>query len=171
MGKWKSFPEAQHTPLCAHLLGLAMKTVTQLALGESFGDDTEVISFHKNHDAVRQLRGTSYTNADRSCALNSGLSLWSCGFQMGFLRICFSLLLTHRSGQKSGKATWTAPWRRAPAEKGVMRRVGEVCIVIFFSPPRTCCVLTCGSSAGMIGCGETGGEVCRGSDMISVCRA
>lgn len=53
MGKWKSFPEAQHTPLCAHLLGLAMKTVTQLALGESFSNDAEVITFRKNHDAVR----------------------------------------------------------------------------------------------------------------------
>lgn len=50
--KWRSFPETQHTPLCAHLLGLAMKTVTQLALGERFGDDAEVISFRKNHDAV-----------------------------------------------------------------------------------------------------------------------
>lgn len=54
MEKWKSFPEDQHTPLCAHLLGLAMKTVTQLALGESFRDDAEVISFRKNHNAVRQ---------------------------------------------------------------------------------------------------------------------
>lgn len=51
--KWKSFPETQHTPLCAHLLGLAMKSVTQLALGESFSDDAEVMSFCKNHDAVR----------------------------------------------------------------------------------------------------------------------
>uniref|UniRef100_A0AAQ5ZV19 Cytochrome P450, family 20, subfamily A, polypeptide 1 n=1 Tax=Amphiprion ocellaris TaxID=80972 RepID=A0AAQ5ZV19_AMPOC len=50
VGKWRSFPEAQHTPLCAHLLGLAMKTVTQLALGERFGDDAQVISFRKNHD-------------------------------------------------------------------------------------------------------------------------
>lgn len=53
--KWKSFPEGQHTPLCAHLLGLAMKTVTQLALGERFGDDTEVLAFRKNHDAVRNF--------------------------------------------------------------------------------------------------------------------
>ena len=52
VGKWKSFPEAQHTPLCAHLLGLAMKSVTQLALGERFRDDADVISFRKNHDAV-----------------------------------------------------------------------------------------------------------------------
>nr|XP_040029020.1 cytochrome P450 20A1 isoform X4 [Gasterosteus aculeatus aculeatus] len=49
VGKWKSFPASQHTPLCAHLLGLAMKTVTQLALGESFGDDAKVLSFRKNH--------------------------------------------------------------------------------------------------------------------------
>lgn len=54
VGKWKSIPESQHTPLCAHLLGLAMKTVTQLALGESFGDDSTVLSFRKNHDAVRE---------------------------------------------------------------------------------------------------------------------
>jgi len=54
LGKWRSFPESQHTPLCAHLLGLAMKTVTQLALGESFGDDAKVLSFRKNHNAVRR---------------------------------------------------------------------------------------------------------------------
>lgn len=70
VGKWKSFPEGQHTPLCAHLLGLAMKTVTQLALGESFRDDTEVISFRKNHDVVRQHRRfPSYTNPSHSCGL------------------------------------------------------------------------------------------------------
>lgn len=60
VAKWKSFPEAQHTPLCAHLLGLAMKTVTQLALGESFRDDSEVISFRKNHDAIWSEIGKGY---------------------------------------------------------------------------------------------------------------
>lgn len=50
--KWSSFPESQHTPLCAHLLGLAMKTVSQLALGETFSQDAQVVSFRKNHDAV-----------------------------------------------------------------------------------------------------------------------
>lgn len=50
--KWKCFPKVQHTPLCAHLLGLAMKTVTQLGLGERFKDETQVISFRKNHDAI-----------------------------------------------------------------------------------------------------------------------
>lgn len=52
VAKWKSYPEAQHTPLCAHQLVLAMKTITQLALGESCSDDARVISFRKNHDAV-----------------------------------------------------------------------------------------------------------------------
>lgn len=47
-----SYPEDQHTPLCAHQLVLAMKTITQLALGESFSEDSHVISFRKNHDAV-----------------------------------------------------------------------------------------------------------------------
>lgn len=52
--KWSSFPESQHTPLCAHLLGLAMKTVSQLALGETFSQDAQVVSFRKNHDTVSQ---------------------------------------------------------------------------------------------------------------------
>ncbi|XP_034533972.1 cytochrome P450 20A1 [Notolabrus celidotus] len=60
VGKWKSFPEDQHTPLCAHLLGLAMKTVTQLALGESYKDNAEVISFRKNHDAIWSEIGRGY---------------------------------------------------------------------------------------------------------------
>lgn len=50
--KWSSFPESQHTPLCTHLLGLAMKIVSQLALGETFSQDTQVIAFRKNHDTV-----------------------------------------------------------------------------------------------------------------------
>nr|XP_046238615.1 cytochrome P450 20A1 [Scatophagus argus] len=60
VGKWKSFPEAQHIPLCAHLLGLAMKIVTQLALGESFSEDSEVVSFRKNHDAIWSEIGRGY---------------------------------------------------------------------------------------------------------------
>lgn len=60
VGKWRSYPEDQHTPLCAHLLGLAMKTVTQLALGERFGDDAQVISFRKNHDAIWSEIGKGY---------------------------------------------------------------------------------------------------------------
>ncbi|KAM3856985.1 cytochrome P450 20A1 [Diretmus argenteus] len=60
VGKWRSFPEDQHTPLCAHLLGLSMKTVTQLALGQRFGDDAEVIRFRKNHDAIWSEIGKGY---------------------------------------------------------------------------------------------------------------
>uniref|UniRef100_A0A8C9TEJ0 Cytochrome P450, family 20, subfamily A, polypeptide 1 n=1 Tax=Scleropages formosus TaxID=113540 RepID=A0A8C9TEJ0_SCLFO len=60
VGKWQSFPESQHTPLCAHLLGLAMKSVTQLALGKRFQDDTEVIRFRKNHEAIWSEIGRGY---------------------------------------------------------------------------------------------------------------
>ncbi|KAK2857093.1 hypothetical protein Q5P01_005828 [Channa striata] len=60
VGKWKSFPDAQHIPLCAHLLGLSMKTVTQLALGECFRGDTEVISFRKNHEVIWSEIGKGY---------------------------------------------------------------------------------------------------------------
>ncbi|XP_013886263.1 cytochrome P450 20A1 [Austrofundulus limnaeus] len=60
VGKWRSFPEAQHIPLCAHLLGLALKTVTQLGLGEHFRDDAKVISFRKNHDAIWSEIGKGY---------------------------------------------------------------------------------------------------------------
>ncbi|XP_076159509.1 cytochrome P450 20A1 [Alosa pseudoharengus] len=58
--KWQSFPESQHIPLCAHLLGLAMKTVTRLALGDRFANDTEVIRFRKNHDAIWSEIGRGY---------------------------------------------------------------------------------------------------------------
>ncbi|KAM9836266.1 cytochrome P450 20A1 [Aulostomus maculatus] len=60
VAKWKSFPEAQHTPLCAHMLGLSMKTVTQLALGERFSHDANVVSFRKNHDAIWSEIGKGY---------------------------------------------------------------------------------------------------------------
>ncbi|XP_029930522.1 cytochrome P450 20A1 [Myripristis murdjan] len=60
VAKWTSFPEAQHIPLCAHLLGLAMKTVTQAALGQRFRDDSEVIRFRKNHDAIWSEIGKGY---------------------------------------------------------------------------------------------------------------
>uniref|UniRef100_A0A1A8PVK0 Abl-interactor 2b n=1 Tax=Nothobranchius rachovii TaxID=451742 RepID=A0A1A8PVK0_9TELE len=60
VGKWSSFPEAQHIPLCSHMLGLALKTVTQLGLGERFRDDAKVISFRKNHDAIWSEVGKGY---------------------------------------------------------------------------------------------------------------
>ncbi|XP_021332506.2 cytochrome P450 20A1 isoform X1 [Danio rerio] len=58
--KWASYPKSQHTPLCAHLLGLAMKAVTQLAMGSRFRDDAEVIRFRKNHEAIWSEIGKGY---------------------------------------------------------------------------------------------------------------
>ncbi|KAM7097098.1 cytochrome P450 20A1 isoform 1-T1 [Ciconia maguari] len=52
LAKWLSLPEAQHVPLCQHMLGFAMKSVTQTAMGSSFEDDQEVIRFRRHHDAI-----------------------------------------------------------------------------------------------------------------------
>ncbi|XP_019409297.1 PREDICTED: cytochrome P450 20A1 [Crocodylus porosus] len=52
LAKWLSFPESQHVPLCQHMLGFAMKSVTQTAMGSYFEDDQEVIQFRRNHDAI-----------------------------------------------------------------------------------------------------------------------
>ncbi|KAG8520984.1 Cytochrome P450 20A1 [Galemys pyrenaicus] len=52
LDKWLSFPESQHVPLCQHMLGFAMKSVTQMVLGSAFEDDQEVIRFQKNHGTV-----------------------------------------------------------------------------------------------------------------------
>ncbi|GCB84279.1 hypothetical protein scyTo_0024911, partial [Scyliorhinus torazame] len=49
--KWLSYPEAQHVPLCQHMLGFAMKSVTQAAMGRRFENDQEVIRFRKNHES------------------------------------------------------------------------------------------------------------------------
>uniref|UniRef100_A0A8C2KNE9 Cytochrome P450, family 20, subfamily A, polypeptide 1 n=1 Tax=Cyprinus carpio TaxID=7962 RepID=A0A8C2KNE9_CYPCA len=58
--KWAFYPKSQHTPLCAHLLGLAMKAVTQLAMGSRFRDDAEIIQFRKNHEAIWSEIGKGY---------------------------------------------------------------------------------------------------------------
>lgn len=64
LAKWLSLPEAQHVPLCQHMLGFAMKSVTQTAMGSSFEDDQEVIRFRRHHDAVSDPRSqeTSYSS-------------------------------------------------------------------------------------------------------------
>uniref|UniRef100_A0A7N6A5M6 Cytochrome P450, family 20, subfamily A, polypeptide 1 n=1 Tax=Anabas testudineus TaxID=64144 RepID=A0A7N6A5M6_ANATE len=98
VGKWKSFPETQHTPLGAHLLGLAMKTVTQLALGERFRDDVAVISFRKNHDAIWSEIGKGYLDGSleksssrkivedcmvftlAGCVITANLCIWALHF-------------------------------------------------------------------------------------------
>ncbi|XP_015262997.1 PREDICTED: cytochrome P450 20A1 [Gekko japonicus] len=52
LAKWLSIPESQHVPLSQHMLGFAMKAVTQIAMGSRFEDDQEVIRFRRNHDAI-----------------------------------------------------------------------------------------------------------------------
>ncbi|XP_053326639.1 cytochrome P450 20A1 [Spea bombifrons] len=52
LAKWNSYPQSQHVPLCQHMIGFAMKAVTQTAMGSSFEDDQEVIHFRRNHDAI-----------------------------------------------------------------------------------------------------------------------
>ncbi|XP_036109406.1 abl interactor 2 isoform X5 [Molossus molossus] len=52
LDKWLSYPESQHVPLCQHMLGFAMKSVTQVVMGSTFEDDQEVIRFQKNHGTV-----------------------------------------------------------------------------------------------------------------------
>ncbi|KAM6463269.1 cytochrome P450 20A1 isoform 2-T4 [Liasis olivaceus] len=52
LSKWLTFPESQHVPLSQHMLGFAMKAVTQTAMGSRFEDDQEVIRFRRNHDVI-----------------------------------------------------------------------------------------------------------------------
>uniref|UniRef100_UPI00398ED5BA cytochrome P450 20A1 n=1 Tax=Pristiophorus japonicus TaxID=55135 RepID=UPI00398ED5BA len=52
VSKWLSYPESQHVPLCQHMLGFAMKSVTQAAMGSRFESDQEVIRFRKNHELI-----------------------------------------------------------------------------------------------------------------------
>ncbi|XP_032260152.1 cytochrome P450 20A1 isoform X2 [Phoca vitulina] len=52
LDKWLSYPESQHVPLGQHMLGFAMKSVTQMVMGSTFEDDQEVIHFQKNHGTV-----------------------------------------------------------------------------------------------------------------------
>ncbi|XP_040213186.1 cytochrome P450 20A1 [Rana temporaria] len=52
LAKWSSYPHSQHVPLCQHMLGFAMKSVTQTAMGSGFEDEQEVIRFRKNHDDI-----------------------------------------------------------------------------------------------------------------------
>ncbi|XP_062853815.1 cytochrome P450 20A1 [Trichomycterus rosablanca] len=58
--KWQAYPKSQHIPICAHLLGLSMKAVTQLAMGGRFADDSEVLRFRKNHEAIWSEIGKGY---------------------------------------------------------------------------------------------------------------
>ncbi|MEE6490197.1 hypothetical protein FKM82_015801 [Ascaphus truei] len=70
LAKWISYPESQHVPLCQHMLGFAMKSITQTAMGGSFEDDQEVIRFRKNHDAIWSEIGKGFLDGsiDRSAS-------------------------------------------------------------------------------------------------------
>ncbi|KAM6152701.1 cytochrome P450 20A1 [Erethizon dorsatum] len=52
LDNWLAYPEAQHVPLSQHMLGFAMKSVTQVVMGSAFEDDQAVIQFQKNHGTV-----------------------------------------------------------------------------------------------------------------------
>ncbi|XP_017802302.2 cytochrome P450 20A1 isoform X5 [Papio anubis] len=52
LDKWLSYPETQHVPLSQHMLGFAMKSVTQMVMGSTFENDQEVVRFQKNHGTV-----------------------------------------------------------------------------------------------------------------------
>nr|XP_008515618.1 PREDICTED: cytochrome P450 20A1 isoform X1 [Equus przewalskii]XP_023478213.1 cytochrome P450 20A1 isoform X1 [Equus caballus] len=52
LDKWLSYPESQHVPLSQHMLGFAVKSVTQMVMGSTFEDGQEVVRFQKNHGTV-----------------------------------------------------------------------------------------------------------------------
>ncbi|XP_005397100.1 PREDICTED: cytochrome P450 20A1 [Chinchilla lanigera] len=52
LDSWLTYPESQHVPLSQHMLGFAMKSVTQVVMGSAFEDGQEVIRFQKNHGTV-----------------------------------------------------------------------------------------------------------------------
>ncbi|XP_069082123.1 cytochrome P450 20A1 isoform X2 [Pleurodeles waltl] len=58
--KWLSFPVSQHVPLCQHMLGYAMKSVTQTAMGNSFEDEQDLIRFRRNHCAIWEEIGKGF---------------------------------------------------------------------------------------------------------------
>ncbi|XP_075861947.1 cytochrome P450 20A1 isoform X2 [Microcebus murinus] len=60
LDKWLSYPEHQHVPLSQHMLGFAMKSVTQMVMGSAFEDDQDVIRFQKNHGTVWSEIGKGY---------------------------------------------------------------------------------------------------------------
>ncbi|XP_008047276.1 cytochrome P450 20A1, partial [Carlito syrichta] len=72
LNKWLSYPETQHVPLSQHMLGFAMKSVTQMVLGSTFEDDQEVIRFQKNHGTVWSEIGKGFLDGslDKSTTRN-----------------------------------------------------------------------------------------------------
>ncbi|XP_053554646.1 cytochrome P450 20A1 [Bombina bombina] len=70
LAKWSSYPQSQHVPLCQHMLGFAMKSVTQTAMGSSFEDEREVIHFRRNHDAIWAEIGKGFLDGSIETSVN-----------------------------------------------------------------------------------------------------
>lgn len=70
LDKWLSYPDSQHIPLCQHILGFAVRSVTQMVMGSAFEDDQEVICFQKNHSTVWSEIGKGFLDGslDKSTA-------------------------------------------------------------------------------------------------------
>ncbi|XP_009236286.1 cytochrome P450 20A1 isoform X3 [Pongo abelii] len=77
LDKWLSYPETQHVPLSQHMLGFAMKSVTQMVMGSTFEDDQEVIRFQKNHGTILE---DSMIFSLASCIITAKLCTWAICF-------------------------------------------------------------------------------------------
>ncbi|XP_044769320.1 cytochrome P450 20A1 isoform X3 [Neomonachus schauinslandi] len=77
LDKWLSYPESQHVPLGQHMLGFAMKSVTQMVMGSTFEDDQEVIHFQKNHGTILE---DSMIFSLASCVITAKLCTWAICF-------------------------------------------------------------------------------------------
>ncbi|XP_062961204.1 cytochrome P450 20A1 isoform X3 [Cynocephalus volans] len=77
LDKWLSYPETQHVPLSQHMLGFAMKSVTQVVMGSTFEDDQEVIHFQKNHGTVLE---DSMIFSLAGCIITAKLCTWAICF-------------------------------------------------------------------------------------------
>ncbi|XP_063501047.1 cytochrome P450 20A1 isoform X4 [Symphalangus syndactylus] len=77
LDKWLTYPETQHVPLSQHMLGFAMKSVTQMVMGSTFEDDQEVICFQKNHGTILE---DSMIFSLASCIITAKLCTWAICF-------------------------------------------------------------------------------------------
>uniref|UniRef100_A0AAR2K5W9 Cytochrome P450, family 20, subfamily A, polypeptide 1 n=1 Tax=Pygocentrus nattereri TaxID=42514 RepID=A0AAR2K5W9_PYGNA len=103
VGKWQLYPKSQHIPLCAHLLGLSMKAVTQLAMGSRFSDDTAVIRFRKNHEAIWSEIGKGYLDGSLEKSSSRKAHYESALAEMESV---LKSVIKERSGQGSSKSTF-----------------------------------------------------------------
>ncbi|KAI4880269.1 hypothetical protein NFI96_030709 [Prochilodus magdalenae] len=103
VGKWQSYPKSQHIPLCAHLLGLSMKTVTQLAMGNRFSDDAAVIHFRKNHEAIWSEIGKGYLDGslEKSSSRKAHYER-----ALAEMETVLKSVIKERSGRGSGKSAF-----------------------------------------------------------------